>query len=56
MTWHYIFSKYPAHANNINNLLDALGQQLLKISYAMFRSVIGTWLPVALIFLASWAA
>ena len=32
MTWHYIFSKSPARANNINNLLDALGQQLLKIS------------------------
>ncbi len=32
MTWHYIFSKTPARSNNINNLLDALGQQLLKIS------------------------
>lgn len=25
-------------------------------SYAMFRSLIGTWLPFAAIFLASWAA
>ena len=29
---------------------------LFERSYAMFRSVIGTWLPFALIFLASWAA
>src|SRR5271165_5572841 len=32
MTWHYNFSKSSAGANNINNLLDALGPQLLKIS------------------------
>jgi hypothetical protein len=25
-------------------------------SYAMFRSLIGTWIPFVLIFLASWAA
>ena len=29
---------------------------LLERSYAMFRSVIGTWLPFTAIFLASWAA
>jgi hypothetical protein len=29
---------------------------LFEGSYAMFRSVIGTWLPFAAIFLASWAA
>ncbi|MBO0756691.1 MAG: hypothetical protein J2P54_12580 [Bradyrhizobiaceae bacterium] len=27
---------------------------LVKHSFAMFRSVLGTWLPFALIFLASW--
>ena len=38
-------------------LLDAgLVATLLEKSYAMFKSVIGTWLPFALIFLASWAA
>ena len=29
---------------------------LFERSFAMFRSVIGTWLPFAAIFLASWAA
>ena len=29
---------------------------LFERSYAMFRSIIGTWLPFAAIFLASWAA
>jgi hypothetical protein len=28
----------------------------MERSYAMFRSVLGTWIPFALIFLASWAA
>ena len=37
--------------------LDALVvAPLFERSYAMFRSVIGTWLPLALIFLACWAA
>ena len=29
---------------------------IFERSFAMFRSVIGTWLPFAAIFLASWAA
>jgi hypothetical protein len=29
---------------------------LFERSFAMFRSLIGTWLPLAAIFLASWAA
>jgi hypothetical protein len=29
---------------------------MFERSYAMFRSTIGTWLPFAAIFLASWAA
>ena len=29
---------------------------LFERSFAMFRSVIGTWMPIAAIFLASWAA
>jgi hypothetical protein len=29
---------------------------LFERSYAMFRSLIGTWIPFATIFLASWAA
>jgi hypothetical protein len=29
---------------------------LFERSYAMFRSFLGTWLPFAAIFLASWAA
>jgi hypothetical protein len=37
--------------------LDALVvAPLFEHSYAMFRSVIGTWLPFGLIFVASWAA
>ena len=37
--------------------LDALVvAPLFERSFAMFRSVIGTWLPFATIFLASWAA
>ena len=37
--------------------LDALVvAPLFKRSFAMFRSVIGTWLPFAAIFLVSWAA
>jgi hypothetical protein len=37
--------------------LDALVvAPLIERSYAMFRSFIGTWLPFAAIFLASWAA
>ncbi len=38
-------------------LLDALVvAPLFERSYAMFRSVIGTWLPFAAIFAAAWAA
>ena len=38
-------------------LLDALVvSPLFERSYAMFRSVIGTWLPFAAIFAACWAA
>ncbi|MBR0777561.1 hypothetical protein JQ625_22240 [Bradyrhizobium diazoefficiens] len=38
-------------------LLDAgVVAPLFERSYAMFRSLIGTWLPFAAIFLASWAA
>ena len=38
-------------------LLDAMVvAPLFERSYAMFRSVIGTWLPFAAIFLAAWAA
>jgi Na+-transporting NADH:ubiquinone oxidoreductase subunit NqrD len=38
-------------------VLDAvLVAPLFERSYAMFRSLIGTWIPFALIFLASWAA
>jgi hypothetical protein len=38
-------------------LLDALVvAPLFERSYAMFRSVIGTWLPFVAIFLAVWAA
>jgi hypothetical protein len=29
---------------------------LFEHSYAMFRSALGTWIPFAAIFLASWAA
>ena len=29
---------------------------LFERSYAMFRSFVGTWMPFAAIFLASWAA
>ena len=37
-------------------LLDALVvAPLFERSYAMFRSVIGTWLPFASIFAAAWA-
>ena len=37
--------------------LDALVvAPLFERSYDMFRSLIGTWIPFALIFLASWAA
>jgi Na+-transporting NADH:ubiquinone oxidoreductase subunit NqrD len=38
-------------------VLDAvLVAPLFERSYAMFKSLIGTWIPFALIFLASWAA
>jgi hypothetical protein len=38
-------------------LLDALVvAPLFERSYAMFRSVIGTWLPFVAIFLAAWTA
>ncbi len=38
-------------------LLDALVvAALFERSYAMFRSVIGTWLPFVAIFAAAWAA
>ena len=38
-------------------LLDALVvAPLFERSYAMFGSIIGTWLPFATIFLAAWAA
>lgn len=38
-------------------VLDAaLVAPIFERSYAMFRSIIGTWLPFAAIFLASWAA
>jgi hypothetical protein len=38
-------------------LLDALLiAPLFERSYAMFSSIIGTWLPFAAIFAASWAA
>ena len=38
-------------------LLDALViAPLFERSYAMFSSIIGTWLPFAAIFAASWAA
>jgi hypothetical protein len=38
-------------------LLDALVvAPLFERSYAMFRSVIGTWLPFVAIFAAAWAA
>jgi hypothetical protein len=37
--------------------LDALVvAPLFERSYAMFRSALGTWVPFAAIFLASWAA
>jgi hypothetical protein len=37
-------------------LLDALViAPLVERSFAMFRSILGTWLPFALIFLATWA-
>ena len=37
--------------------LDALVvAPLFERSYAMFRSALGTWIPFAAIFLASWAA
>jgi hypothetical protein len=29
---------------------------LFERSFAMFRSILGTWLPIGAIFLASWAA
>jgi hypothetical protein len=38
-------------------LLDAaVVAPLMERSFEMFRSVIGTWLPFALIFLAAWIA
>jgi hypothetical protein len=38
-------------------VLDAVAvAPLFERSYAMFRSLIGTWLPFAAIFLASWGA
>jgi hypothetical protein len=37
-------------------VLDALIAPIFEHSYAMFRSVIGTWAPFALIFFASLAA
>ncbi|MGO9361097.1 MAG: hypothetical protein ACLP1D_26045 [Xanthobacteraceae bacterium] len=38
-------------------ILDAaVVAPVFERSYAMFRSVIGVWLPLAAIFLASWAA
>ena len=38
-------------------LLDAvLVAPMLERSFAMFRSLIGTWAPFLAIFLASWAA
>jgi hypothetical protein len=37
-------------------LLDAgLVARVFEKSYAMFRSLIGTWIPFVLVFLASWA-
>jgi hypothetical protein len=39
MTWHYILLKSPPRANNINSLLDALGQQLLKIGLKTQRRI-----------------
>jgi hypothetical protein len=36
--------------------LDALAVAPTFRSYAMFRSALGTWIPFAAIFLASWAA
>ena len=38
-------------------ILDAVVvAPIIERSYAMFRSFIGTWMPFAAIFLASWAA
>jgi hypothetical protein len=38
-------------------ILDAVVvAPIFERSYAMFRSFIGTWMPFAAIFLASWAA
>jgi hypothetical protein len=38
-------------------VLDAvIVAPLIEKSYAMFRSLIGTWIPFVLIFLGSWAA
>jgi hypothetical protein len=38
-------------------LLDALVvAPLFELSYAMFKSAIGTWLPFVAIFVAAWAA
>jgi hypothetical protein len=38
-------------------VLDAaIVAPFIEKSYAMFRSLIGTWIPFVLIFLASWAA
>ena len=45
-----------AEITTIVMLLDALVvAPLFERSYAMFRSVIGTWLPFAAIFAACWA-
>jgi hypothetical protein len=38
-------------------ILDAVVvAPIIERSYAMFRSFIGTWMPFAAIFLASWTA
>lgn len=46
-----------AAMTGLTALLDAgIVAPLFEHSYAMFRSVIGTWLPFAAIFAASWIA
>ena len=63
LTWHY-YKKHP-HSSPINVAVVSVGivitldallvAPVFEHSYAMFRSVLGTWIPFALILTATYA-
>jgi hypothetical protein len=53
-------TRSPARAGVMTGVVVALGvlvvAPLFERSFAMFPSIVGTWLPISAIFLANWAA